>query len=110
MSDTNKTLPNLIREIIFFYVKHFYDRYLLQNNISTMTTEHIDKFIKLYYTDKETYMRDYVRNTLKKNQGAAYNSIAVENILLEISSDPIMAKERIKLEIQDYQTNKTQHT
>jgi hypothetical protein len=29
--------------------------------------------------------------------------MAVDNILLEMSSDPDMAKERIKLEIEDYQ-------
>ena len=107
MADTStKTLPNLIREIIFFYVKHYYDKYLSQNNITTMDDTHINAFIKQYYTDKEKELREYVRNTLKKNQGSSYNSIAVENILLEISSDPSLAQERIKLEIQDFQNNK----
>lgn len=107
MADTStKTLPNLIREIIFFYVKHYYDKYLSQNNITTMDDTHITAFIKQYYTDKEKELREYVRNTLKKNQGSAYNSISVENILLEISSDPSLAQERIKLEIQDFQNNK----
>ena len=106
MADTGtKTLPNLIREIIFFYVKHYYDKYLTQNNITTMDDTHIMAFIKQYYTDKEKELREYVRNTLKKNQGSAYNSISVENILLEISSDPSLAQERIKLEIQDFQYN-----
>jgi hypothetical protein len=106
MTDTGKTLPNLIKDIIFFYVKHYYDKYLTQNNISRMSNDDIDEFIRQYYTDKEKELREYVRNTLKKNQGAAYNSIAVENILLEISNDPSMAKERIKIEIQDFQANK----
>ncbi len=107
MADTHsKTLPNLIREIIFFYVKHYYDKYLTQTNITTMNDAHVDMFIKQYYTDKEKELREYVRNTLKKNQGSAYNSISVENILLEISSDPSLAQERIKLEIQDFQYNK----
>lgn len=106
MADTGKTLPNLIREIVFFYVKHYYDKYLTQNNIDKMTGEHIDTFIKQYYTDKEKELREYIRGTLKKNQGSAYNSMAVENILLEMASDPTMAKERIRLEIQDYQRNR----
>lgn len=106
MTDTGKTLPNLIKDIIFFYVKHYYDKYLTQNNINRMSNDDIDSFIRQYYTDKEKELREYVRNTLKKNQGAAYNSIAVENILLEISNDPNMAKERIKIEIQDFQANK----
>lgn len=106
MSDSAKTLPNLIREIIFFYVKHYYDKYITQNNISSMNDEHINEFINQYYTNKEKELREYIRNTLKKNQGNSYNSIAVENILLEISSDPGLAKERIKLEIQDFQSNR----
>jgi hypothetical protein len=106
MADTGKTLPNLIKDIIFFYVKHYYDKYLTQHNISKMSNDDIDEFIRQYYTDKEKELREYVRNTLKKNQGSGYNSIAVENILLEISNDPTMAKERIKIEIQDFQANK----
>ena len=106
MTDSGKTLPNLIREITFFYVKHYYDKYLTQHNITTMDDTHINSFITQHYTNKEKELRDYIRNTLKKNQGTSYNSIAVENILLEISSDPTMAKERIKLEIQDYQQNR----
>lgn len=106
MADSGKTLTNIIREIIFFYIKHYYDKYLSQNNITIMDTTHIDSFIKQYFTDKEKELRDYIRNTLKKNQGASYNSIAVENILLEMSSDPNMAKERIRIEIQDFQNNK----
>jgi hypothetical protein len=106
MSDTGKTLPNLVREVIFFYVKHYYDKYLTTNNITSMNETHINEFIQQYYTSKEKELRDYVRTNLKKNLGPNYNSISVENILLEMSSDPDMAKERIKLEIQDYQNSR----
>ena len=103
MADTGKTLPNLVREVIFFYVKHYYDKYLTSNNISQMDKDHINAFVQQYYTSKEKELREYVRTNLKKNLGSTYNSMAVENILLEMSSDPDMAKERIKLEIEDYQ-------
>jgi hypothetical protein len=103
MADTGKTLPNLVREVIFFYVKHYYEKYLTTHNISQMDEPHITAFIQQYYTSKEKELREYVRTNLKKNLGVSYNSMAVENILLEMSSDPDMAKERIKLEIDDYQ-------
>jgi hypothetical protein len=106
MADTGKTLPNLVREIIFFYVKHYYDKYLSSKGLKNMSDADIDSFIQIYYTEKEKELREYVRNSLKKNLGSGYNSIAVENILLEISSDPNMAKERIRLEIIDYQGTK----
>ena len=107
MSDmSGKSLPNLIREIVFFYVKYYYDKYLTEHRLTTMADEDIDAFIQQYYTNKDREVREYIRKTLKQNQGTAYNSIAVENILLEISNDPEMAKDRIKLEIQDFQKNK----
>ena len=106
MADTGKSLPNLIREIIFFYVKHYYDKYLTEHQLKHMNDADIDAFIQKHYTEKEKELREYVRTNLKSNLGANYNSIAVENILLEISSDPTMAKERIRIEIQDYQGSK----
>lgn len=48
MSDTGKTLPNLVREVVFFYVKHYYDKYLAKNNISKMDAGHIHAFIQQY--------------------------------------------------------------
>jgi hypothetical protein len=106
MADTGKSLPNLVREIIFFYVKHYYDKYLTEHQLKCMNNADIDAFIQKHYTDKEKELREYVRTNLKNNLGSSYNSMAVENILLEISSDPAMAKERIRIEIQDYQGSK----
>jgi hypothetical protein len=108
MSDSvKKTLPNLIKEVIFFYVKYYYDKYLKDNNLTLLTDEQIIVFVDKHYTNKEKEIRDYVRKSLKKNLGDDYNSLATENILLEIFSDANMAKERLKLEISDYQTNHT---
>ena len=87
-------------------MKHYYDKYLTEHKLKCMNDTDIDAFIQKHYTEKEKELRDYVRTNLKSNLGASYNSIAVENILLEISSDPSMAKERIRIEIQDYQGSK----
>jgi len=106
MADTGKTLPNLVREVVFFYVKHYYDKYLTKNNIAKMDTVHIQAFIQQYYTEKEKELREYVRTNLKKNLGPSYNSMAVENILMEMSGDPEMAKSRIQLEIEEYQRDR----
>ena len=103
MSSSDKTLPNLVKDIIFYYVKYYYDKYLKDHNISSMSEADIDAFIQTNYSDKTNEVRTYVRNSLKKNLGDAYNSIATENILLEIFNDPAMAKERIRLEIVNYQ-------
>jgi hypothetical protein len=101
-----KSLPNLVKDIIYFYVKYYYDKYLKDNSLDTMTESDIDTFIGIYYGEKQQDLKDYIRKSLKKNQGDDYSSIATENILLELFNDTDMAKERIRLEIQDFQTNK----
>lgn len=98
-----KTLPNLIKDIIFYYVKYYYDKFLKEHNIERMSDRDIDMFIQTNYSEKTNEVRNYVRNSLKKNLGTEYNSIATENILLEIFNDPELAKERIRLEIGNYQ-------
>ena len=101
-----KSLPNLVKDIIYFYVKYYYDKYLKDNSLDKMSETDIDTFIGIYYGEKQQDLKDYIRKSLKKNQGDDYSSIATENILLELFNDTDMAKERIRLEIQDFQTNK----
>lgn len=98
-----KSLPNMIRDIIFFYVKFYYDKYLTEHNLSSMTETNIEDFINIYYVEKQQDLKDYIRKSLKKNLGSEYNSIAVENIIMELFNDSDMAKERIRLEISDFQ-------
>lgn len=101
-----KSLPNMIRDIIFFYVKFYYDKYLTEHNLSSMTESNIEDFINIYYVEKQLDLKDYIRKSLKKNLGNEYNSIAAENIIMELFNDPDMAKERIRLEIVDFQFQK----
>lgn len=102
-----KSLPNLVKDIVYFYVKYYYEKYLKDNSLEIMSAADVDKFINIYYGEKQQDLKDYIRKSLKKNQGDEYSSIATENILLELFNDTDMAKERIRLEIQDFQTNKS---
>ena len=106
MSDvTEKSLPSLIKDIVFFYVKYYYDKKISTLGVDKLSNEQINDFIEEHYTNKDKELRDYIRKSLKKNQGDAYSSIATENILLEMFSDTEMAKSRIRLEIEDFQEN-----
>lgn len=100
-----KSLPNLVKDITFFYVKFYYDKYLKDNNLELMNADNIEAFINTYYIDKKQDLKNYIRSSLKKNQGENYNSIATENIILEIFTDEEMGKERIRAEIIDFQNN-----
>lgn len=103
---TEKSLPNMIRDISFYYVKYYYDKFLKDNQIDKMSKEQINTFIEEHYTNKETDIKKYIRNSLKKNLGTDYNPMTTENILLEMFNDPDLAKARIKNEILEYQNNK----
>ena len=105
MAEKNVPLTNLIKEIVFCYVKYYYDDYLKKNNLKKMSNDDIDKFINIYYNEKKNDLKKYIRNSLKKNQGSDYNTILVENILLEMFNDPDEAIERIKVEILDFQND-----
>jgi len=48
-------------------------------------------------------LKKYIRDTLKENLGVGYSSLAVENILLEMFNDSEYSKQRVLLEILEYQ-------
>ena len=102
--DNNKlTLPNMVKDIIFFYIKHYYDKYLATNNLSVLNDQQIEEFISSNYVNKQNKIKKYIRDSLKKNLGNEYNGITVENLLLEIFNDDDLAQERLRLEITNYQ-------
>lgn len=103
---TEKSLPNMIRDISFYYIKYYYDKNLKDVNTGKMSLLEVNSFIEEYYTNKENNIKKYIRNSLKKNLGSNYNPITTENILLEMFNDPDLAKARIKNEIIEYQYNK----
>lgn len=104
-SSETKPISNLVKEIIFAYMKFYYDKYLQEHNIDKMSKQNINDFINEYCIDKETDLKKYIRNSLKLNQGDNYNEIITNNIINEIFSDIDYAKERLKLEILDYQND-----
>ena len=59
-------------------------------------------FLNLNYLNPSK-MKKYIRTSLKKNQGEEYNSIVVENILLEMFDDIEYAKNRLINEISSFQ-------
>ena len=104
--DEKLTLPNMVKDIVFFYIKHYYDKYLKKNNITILSESEINNFISENYVNKQNKIKKYIRDSLKKNLGNEYNTITVENLLLEIFNDDDLAQERLRLEIKVYQETK----
>jgi hypothetical protein len=101
--ETTRNTTNLIRDIVFYYIKYYYDKHLEEHKISKLEDEKIEEFVDKLFNDNPKKMKKYIRDSLKKNQGKEYNSMVVENILLEMFDDIEFAKNRLINEISSYQ-------
>jgi len=63
----------------------------------------LQAMIDRLYVEKAGELKKYIRDTLKENLGVGYSSLATENILLEMFNDPEYSKQRVLLEIVEYQ-------
>jgi hypothetical protein len=105
----DRSLPNLIKDITLFYIKHHYFKYLKDNNINAIDEIKLRELIDDLYETKHQILRDYIRENLKNNLKDAYTptvKLTSESIILEMFSDPRLAKERVITEIMKYQENK----
>ena len=105
MSSIERNLTNLIKDIVFYYIKYYYDKHLKENSIEKILDDNIKVFINNIYDNNSLKIKNYIRKSLKKNQKENYNSMVVENILLEMFDDIEFAKIRITNEIVEYQNN-----
>lgn len=101
-SNTNN-LTTMVRDITYFFIKYYYDKELTDKNLKVLPDEHLKNLISQLYLEKTSELKKYIRDTLKENLGANYNSFAVENIILEMFNDPEYSKYRVYLEIIEYQ-------
>lgn len=99
----NTNLTSNVRDITYFYIKFYYDKKLEELNQTKLSDDMIKELIDSLYMTKSSELKKYIRDTLKNNLKENYNSFAVENIILEMFSDPEYSKHRIYLEITEYQ-------
>ena len=106
MATTERSLPNLVKDITFFYIKHHYQKYLSEKNVEIVEESLLRDLIDKLYNEKQQELRDYIRNNLKVNLKEKYSTIATESIITEMFFDPRIAKERVIIEILRFQENK----
>ena len=97
------SLQEQIRNIIFYYVKKQYNGYLLENQIKYIPTNEIIDVVKKLYIDKRDDLKIFIRSCLKEMLNGNYQSLLVENIMLDIFDDDNFAIHRCALEIEEYQ-------
>jgi hypothetical protein len=96
-------LTSMVRDITYFFIKYYYDKELTDTNQKLLSEDNLKNMIDNLYVAKANDLKKYIRDTLKENLGANYNSFAVENIILEMFDDPEYSKHRVFLEIIEYQ-------
>ena len=102
MSASNQ-LVNLVREITYYYIQHYYNELLQKKQSNKVDENELRDFINNMYTEKQSDLKKYIRNSLKEQLADNYSIAATENIILEMFKDPAYAKERVFNEIINYQ-------
>ena len=100
---SQQNITSLVKDVTYFYIKHFYELELTNIKQSKLSETDLKLLINRLYNEKSTDLKKYIRDTLKENLKELYSSFTIENILLEMFSDPEFAKHRIYLEINQYQ-------
>jgi len=100
-------LPNTIRNITFHFIKVHYNKYLEDNGVKKIGKEKIPEVVNELYEEKETELKKYIRGTMRKNFPDYDKNFTLktstEEIILEMFDDPEFSKNRIILEIENYQ-------
>lgn len=93
----------MIEKIITHFVKFNYHEYLKQNKLSKLNDNELNTFIHTTYDQKKNNLSKYIRDCLKESLGDNYPPLIVNSIILEIFDDDDLAKNKVIIEIQNYQ-------
>ena len=104
-SSSMKTLPDMVKDITFFFIKHHYDKILKESNKTKLEAIEIENFINKMYTEKEKTLKQYIKDSLKETLKEQYPKMQVNMLILEMFEDPDFAKKRVYNEIISYQDN-----
>ena len=100
-------ITSLIKRLCFHYVKHHYNNHLEENKINFIEHNELVSFVDNIYFEKKKNLCSYIRACLKETLNENYNSLIIEQILLEMFDDDDFAKNRVVLEIEKYQKDNT---
>ena len=101
------SLQKNIRDLIHFYVKTNYEKYLSEKNIKIIPEDEIDEVIKNLYDDRKSHIQEFILESLKtlyKDKTEEYpGDRTIKNILLNIFQDDELCKTRLSSEIKLHQ-------
>mgnify|MGYP001227798844 FL=1 len=108
--ETQFNLPNTIKNITFYFIKQHYNKYLEEKELEKIPKDEIATVVDQLYTDKEQELKKYIRGTMRKNFPDYDQNFTMktttEEIILEMFEDPDFSKNRLAIEIENYQEGK----
>ena len=108
--ETQFNLPNTIKNITFYFIKQHYNKYLKDRELEKIPKDEIALVVDQLYTDKEQELKKYIRGTMRKNFPDYDKNFTMktttEEIILEMFEDPDFSKNRLAIEIENYQEGK----
>ena len=97
---------SIIKELLTFYIKTNYEKYLVDNEIATIPTEQIDSVVDRLYTNKKEHLKTFILSSMKELLKDEYpGDLIISNILNDILRDDQLCKITLKNEIDLYQKN-----
>ena len=102
-------LERTIKDLVIFYIKENYNKYLESNNLDTIDIKDLkDKVVELYYPKKDE-IKEFVKNCMKemtKDKPNEYpGDLVINNIFFDIYQDDELNINRIYNEIKLFQEN-----
>jgi len=95
-----------IKDLIIFYVKENYNKYLEENNLTIIGKEKIKQIISDMYYPKKDHLKQFVKNSLKELWKDDYpGDLIIDNIFFDIYQDDKFNINRICVEIELHQEN-----
>ena len=95
-----------IKDLIIFYVKENYNKYLVENNLTIIGKEKIKQIISDMYYPKKDHLKQFVKNSLKELWKDDYpGDLIIDNIFFDIYQDDKFNINRICVEIELHQEN-----
>ena len=99
------SLQKNIKDLIFFYVKTNYEKYLEENKIKIIPDDQIDTIIQKLYSERKEHIKEFIQSSLKQimEQDEYPGDQNIRNILLNIFQDDDFCRNRLLVEIRLHQ-------
>ena len=97
----------LIHDLVMFYVKENYNNYLEEKKISFIPENEVEAVVNNIYIGRKTHLKKFIISSMKEIMKEEYiGDLFINNILIEVFRDDQLCKNRIILEIKEFQKNK----